>query len=216
MQRARQVTFDPSSDLSLAWALTQLDACTARHKRCGQGVSPVLPTRVLKITREGDRYTTRLIQLDNGYAVQGQFACLSHCWGDAPTIRTMSSNIDEWKRDIPWGFLPRTFQDTIRLVSLLEIEYLWIDSLCIVQDDPRTGLVNPQIWQRFTKSPTSQLQRPLQQATKTAFSRRPQVSRAIMKCRSEPHREYTNYEYAIASGIGQHVDQLVFSKNFRF
>ncbi|PVH93058.1 heterokaryon incompatibility, partial [Periconia macrospinosa] len=38
---------------------------------------------------------------------------------------------------IPWHSLPRTFQDAIGLARKLGILFLWIDSLCIVQDDKR-------------------------------------------------------------------------------
>jgi hypothetical protein len=36
---------------------------------------------------------------------------------------------------MPWHDLPKTFQDAILLTRSLGIQYLWIDSLCIVQDD---------------------------------------------------------------------------------
>lgn len=36
---------------------------------------------------------------------------------------------------IPWDKLPSTFQDAITVTRRLGIAYIWIDSLCIVQDD---------------------------------------------------------------------------------
>jgi hypothetical protein len=45
--------------------------------------------------------------------------------------------INIWKRKIPWDELPKTFRDAIIISRNLGIEYMWIDSLCIVQDDPR-------------------------------------------------------------------------------
>lgn len=64
----------------------------------------------------------------------GVYACLSHCWGDSPTLRTMSSNIFAHRDFIAWHKLPKTFQDAITVVHRLGISYLWIDSLCIIQD----------------------------------------------------------------------------------
>jgi hypothetical protein len=37
---------------------------------------------------------------------------------------------------IPYQDLPLTFQDAVQIAQMLGIEYLWIDSLCIRQDDP--------------------------------------------------------------------------------
>lgn len=36
---------------------------------------------------------------------------------------------------IPWFELPKTFQEAIALTRKLGVRYLWIDSLCIIQDD---------------------------------------------------------------------------------
>ncbi|KAF2122226.1 heterokaryon incompatibility protein-domain-containing protein [Lophiotrema nucula] len=45
------------------------------------------------------------------------------------------ANIDTFKAEIPWDSLPRTFQDALTLVHRLGIQYLWIDSLCILQNN---------------------------------------------------------------------------------
>lgn len=37
--------------------------------------------------------------------------------------------------NIPWTIVPRTFQDAISVSRILNVRYIWIDSLCIVQDD---------------------------------------------------------------------------------
>ncbi|KAF2626299.1 hypothetical protein BU25DRAFT_394934 [Macroventuria anomochaeta] len=39
------------------------------------------------------------------------------------------------KKGIPWSTIPKTFQDAITLTSLLGIDFIWIDSLCIIQND---------------------------------------------------------------------------------
>lgn len=39
------------------------------------------------------------------------------------------------KERITWTSLPKTFQDAIHFVRQINLRYLWIDSLCIVQDD---------------------------------------------------------------------------------
>ncbi|KAJ4206644.1 hypothetical protein NW767_002930 [Fusarium falciforme] len=42
--------------------------------------------------------------------------------------------VDAFYSDIPFTAIPTTFQDAIKLASTLDIQYIWIDSLCIIQD----------------------------------------------------------------------------------
>ena len=46
------------------------------------------------------------------------------------------SNIGDLHREIPYEDVPHTFLDAIWLTRQLGIDYIWIDSLCIIQDDP--------------------------------------------------------------------------------
>ena len=65
-----------------------------------------------------------------------KYVALSHCWGKTKSLvlkkhmlRTMTCGID-------WSLLPKTFQDAILVTWRLGFRYLWIDSLCIIQDSP--------------------------------------------------------------------------------
>ncbi|KAH7009204.1 heterokaryon incompatibility protein-domain-containing protein [Microdochium trichocladiopsis] len=68
---------------------------------------------------------------------QGKYAALSHCWGKKQPLRTTRSTLDNHLRHIPWTAIPRTFQDAIGTARVIGLEYIWIDSLCIVQDDAK-------------------------------------------------------------------------------
>lgn len=68
--------------------------------------------------------------------MRGQYLCLSYCWGSHLPLRTLKANLAEMARGIPWDKLPKTFQDAVHLTKVLGLSYLWIDALCIVQDDP--------------------------------------------------------------------------------
>jgi hypothetical protein len=59
---------------------------------------------------------------------------LSHCWGTTPIFRLLTGNIETLQKSLPVEHLPQTFQDAILLTRRLGIEYIWIDSLCIIQD----------------------------------------------------------------------------------
>lgn len=50
-------------------------------------------------------------------------------------LRTTKANYTSFRHSIPWSLIPKTFRDAIIFASRLGISYLWIDSLCIVQDD---------------------------------------------------------------------------------
>jgi hypothetical protein len=72
------------------------------------------------------------------FITQGEpltYACLSHCWGKAESIKTTQATLPGYQQAIPWDQLPKVFRDAIEHCRLLGIEYIWIDSLCIIQDD---------------------------------------------------------------------------------
>ena len=52
----------------------------------------------------------------------------------APPLQTTKANIGANLYNIPLTSLPRLFLDAINLTSRLGHQYLWIDSLCIIQD----------------------------------------------------------------------------------
>lgn len=59
---------------------------------------------------------------------------LSHRWASTNVIKLVSSNIDSFRQCIPLESLSSTFLDAIRVTRALGLRYLWIDSLCIIQD----------------------------------------------------------------------------------
>ncbi|KAK1246404.1 hypothetical protein MKX08_000206 [Trichoderma sp. CBMAI-0020] len=132
------ITGDTSSSTSFDRAYTFIQQCEASHRKCGSGRNVVLPKRLLHIPEINNNHSTAGagIRLVTTEGMTGTYACLSHCWGDPTLIqsKTLTSTIDEYRDSISWGKLPRTFQDAVTLCRNLCIEYLWIDSLCIIQD----------------------------------------------------------------------------------
>ena len=134
------VEYTPSSstDSPQSWDLIRrwLSQCTQDHGRCNLA-SPKswAPTRLLDVGTFEDDLVRLLDRAETLPLSNKPYATLSHCWGTTPLIRTTQSNILEHRREIPHHYLPPTFKDAIKIARTLSIRYLWIDSLCIIQDD---------------------------------------------------------------------------------
>jgi hypothetical protein len=92
----------------------------------------ILPSRVIRIDRQSGGKSPKL------YVTNGEisrYTALSHRWGKLEKIRTLKKTLDSFRESLPMDELPMTFKDAIALTRKLGISYLWIDSLCIVQDD---------------------------------------------------------------------------------
>ncbi|KAH8589841.1 heterokaryon incompatibility protein-domain-containing protein, partial [Bisporella sp. PMI_857] len=62
------------------------------------------------------------------------YAALSYCWGSTEFVTLSKSNISSFKAGIDINTLPETIHDAIQVARSLRIPYLWVDSLCIIQD----------------------------------------------------------------------------------
>ncbi|KAH6665936.1 hypothetical protein B0J14DRAFT_660071 [Halenospora varia] len=117
-------------DLLRRW----LKVCDENHKQCRPRTG-FLPTRIIDV---GHDTTDASIKLCTTIGAQVEkYAALSHCWGAQTTWQHHSlstSNIKALHHKINFGRLPKTFQDAITVTRALGIRYLWIDSLCIIQD----------------------------------------------------------------------------------
>jgi hypothetical protein len=117
-----------------------LGECQSNHAACNrpsrQGSRP-LPTRVLRISPSPENaaipFTIQLHEPDG--ESDTPYIALSHCWGKSGPLRTLKSNIQQHKQEIAFEALPLSFKDVVAKAWYLGIRYLWIDSLCIIQDD---------------------------------------------------------------------------------
>lgn len=66
-----------------------------------------------------------------------RYAALSYCWGSGENqAKTIVATLASRKAGIAESELPPVIREAIQVTRALEIPYLWIDALCIVQDDP--------------------------------------------------------------------------------
>ncbi|KAH8708508.1 heterokaryon incompatibility protein-domain-containing protein [Phaeosphaeriaceae sp. PMI808] len=122
---------DTRSNESLETARKWIKTCDKEHLTCMQNVSSAVPRRLLDLKNNQVRlYETT--SKDQGT----RYACLSHCWGSpSKTLRATRSNYHDFTNNIHWDELPCTYQDAVSVVRRLGIDFLWIDSLCIIQND---------------------------------------------------------------------------------
>jgi hypothetical protein len=129
-----------------------LKKCSWKHAVCRQNMSSrgkFAPTRLVELNGR----TQRLV-LASDLEVVPNYATLSHCCtssmyqhlyylellthtntGWESTFLTLkSSNLDIFREQIPHSALSKTFRDAFLVSWTLGLRYIWIDSLCIIQD----------------------------------------------------------------------------------
>lgn len=102
-------------------------SCRSHHVSCPKDPT-FLPTRLVQLHPNG----IRLVETPTGK--KGIYTALSHCWGSAQTSKTTASTLKSFSQNIDVLHLPKSFQDAILITRKLGIAYIWIDSLCIIQD----------------------------------------------------------------------------------
>jgi hypothetical protein len=118
---------DTSSEESLSRAEEWISHCSLSHTSCQRLPPTPLPKRVVAV---------RSILLVETRNQSGRYICLSHCWGvSRPRCLTTRSTIKDNLGEIAWESLPDTFRDAIQVTKKLDVQFLWIDSICIIQDD---------------------------------------------------------------------------------
>ncbi|CCM06808.1 uncharacterized protein FIBRA_09109 [Fibroporia radiculosa] len=124
-----------SSEASFGLAKQWLAKCLRDHSTCRSipDKDPWIPTRLLDVGSSESEEDTRLV-ITNNLSPYTLYMTLSHCWGSAQIVQLRTATLDSMQDRIPLSSLPQTFRDAIFVVKQFEIRYLWIDSLCIIQD----------------------------------------------------------------------------------
>jgi Heterokaryon incompatibility protein (HET) len=102
--------------------------CETSHQNCTIASYRKLPRRVI------DVQAWRRPYLYESKGEGARYVALSHRWGKSQLLKTTTLTLESRKRLINWPELSRTFQDAILFTARLGVRYLWIDSLCIIQD----------------------------------------------------------------------------------
>lgn len=72
--------------------------------------------------------------------LETEYVCLSYVWGQLQMLKLNKGNLDTFMTpgslEMIRENLPKTLNDAIDFLQTNGLRYLWIDTLCLVQDDP--------------------------------------------------------------------------------
>jgi hypothetical protein len=107
--------------------------CVSGHPHCRTSKNLALPTRLLDV---GDQGNDSIFSLVSSNGLSDKYLALSYCWGpaDRHPPKLLEGNLAMYEAGVPSCFLPRTFQDAFQVARGIGCRYIWIDSLCIIQD----------------------------------------------------------------------------------
>jgi hypothetical protein len=91
---------------------------------------PRLPTRVINVGTSDDDVRLETETAD----VTGEYVALSHVWGGVLPIRLTASTLEEKRKKLVFDDASKTLQEAVDVTRRLGIPYIWIDSLCIIQE----------------------------------------------------------------------------------
>lgn len=105
-----------------------------RRRKAIPRTSRFIPTRLLDISGLPES-PIRIIETAST-SVQGPYCSLSHCWGllKFTEVELHDNNRKQFMTEgIPWNHFTTNFKHAIEIARFLNVGYIWIDSLCIIQ-----------------------------------------------------------------------------------
>ncbi|KAN0098329.1 Heterokaryon incompatibility protein (HET) domain containing protein [Hyaloscypha variabilis] len=129
------------SEVAFQRVLSNLNDCIKNHPACARTFdgsicdeSTVLPSRLIDLgTRNED-----IPLLVETAGSNSKYVALSYCWGKDSTslkFQTTTSTISSFKKRLPLEHIPKTIKDAVAITKRLGFRYLWVDRLCIIQDN---------------------------------------------------------------------------------
>jgi hypothetical protein len=118
-------------DLMKIW----LHNCLKTHHSCDSRepsrALTLLPTRVIDVD------TNSQARITETTGMRANYLTLSYCWGQGKKLLCRKDSYERFKQNLPVDdSMPKTFKDALQITKALGYRYLWIDALCIIQDDP--------------------------------------------------------------------------------
>ncbi|CAI6332914.1 unnamed protein product [Periconia digitata] len=120
---------------TLSLARKWIEECTIKHQRCGtlSAGHGWYPTRLLDTGPLKFPESCQLIETQAA-SLNGSYITLSHCWGAADCLKLTTDNYAQLLQGISLSQLPLLYRDAVYVARKLDVRYIWIDSLCIIQE----------------------------------------------------------------------------------
>ena len=131
-------SFQSGSDRRFDQIRSWTTAC-ASHTSCKRQVHP-LPQRLLAVTGSAADSIVLYDTAQFDGVIDRRYIALSYRWGSMSALRTLSDNIDDHKGGIKLSECPAVIQDAVTVARECSIPYLWVDALCICQNDQEEWL----------------------------------------------------------------------------
>ncbi|KAK5990113.1 hypothetical protein PT974_08377 [Cladobotryum mycophilum] len=131
MVTTRPINPQIGSQENFALARSWVSECLEIHTQCTQPTLAFMPKIVLKVGQVGSDYNATLHYPSS----MEPYTALSYCWGGDQPHKTTKDRVNSGDLALDCKRLPASIQDAIKVTVGLGFTYLWVDSLCIVQDD---------------------------------------------------------------------------------
>ncbi|TRX90161.1 hypothetical protein FHL15_008889 [Xylaria flabelliformis] len=131
-----QLQLETSSSTSLDLAISWYQSCCTNHSLCNRVEGQKhewMPSRLIDIGEMESQWKLVDVRLDN--ITPAPYFTLSYRWGLNQSLVLQNSTFYTFRREQPISDLPQTFKDAIHVIRRFSVRYLWIDALCIIQDN---------------------------------------------------------------------------------
>lgn len=114
-----------------------IQECIQHHKRCkrefvNKKSQDYLPLRFVDVKDCQDGFID-IVSTTKFSSTRVEYLALSHCWGGKVDVKLTKATVANPRLNLK--ALPPTFRDAVQITHKLRTRYIWIDSLCILQDD---------------------------------------------------------------------------------
>ncbi|KAF1984612.1 hypothetical protein K402DRAFT_465135, partial [Aulographum hederae CBS 113979] len=144
-----RISGDTGSEQAVQWAKAKLEYClhggNDTQKHCCEpllkgSAESLRPRRLINVS--GVDKSHGMFRICEGVEPSEAYACLSYCWGAPPHfILTTKKYVELTTIGHPVEDLPATLKQAMLFCCRLGVSWIWIDALCMIQDDHEDKLM---------------------------------------------------------------------------